>query len=140
MEEYGLTEDYRFTAVHNYIDMDSMILRKGGVSARKDEMLFISMNMRDGSLVCIGKGNEDWNFSASYGAGRRMSRTKAYNSLILREYRKQMEGIWSSCISRKTLDESPMSYKPMKEIIRNLEPTADIIRIIKPVYNYKAVE
>jgi RNA-splicing ligase RtcB len=129
-----------FTTIHNYIDTDSMILRKGAVSAKAREKLLIPMNMRDGSLVCEGLGNPDWNYSAPHGAGRLMSRGKAFATLNLDEFRRQMEGIYSSTVTKDTLDESPMAYKKTDEIIRNISPTAKIMTIIKPVYNFKAVE
>lgn len=130
----------RFTTIHNYIDTDAMILRKGAVSAKKDEMLLIPINMRDGSLICIGKGNEEWNCSAPHGAGRLMSRKKAYAVLTLEEYKKQMEGIFSTCVGRDTLDESPMAYKSMETIVANIEPTVEIVKRIVPTYNFKAGE
>jgi len=129
-----------FTTIHNYIDTDSMILRKGAVSAKASEKLLIPINMRDGSLVCKGLGNQDWNFSAPHGAGRLMSRTKAFKTLSLDIFRQQMAGIYSTTISKDTLDESPMAYKNMDDIVRNIAPTAEILSIIKPVYNFKAAE
>ena len=136
----GLTEIERFTTVHNYIDTEEMILRKGAVSAKAGEKLLIPINMRDGALVCIGKGNEDWNCSAPHGAGRLMSRRAAFERLSLAEYQKEMEGIWSSCISKETLDEAPMAYKQIDEIVRELAPTAEIVARIKPLYKFKAAE
>ena len=136
----GLTGVDEFTTVHNYIDTESMILRKGSVSAKKGEKILIPINMRDGSLICIGKGNEDWNCSAPHGAGRLMSRKLAPHNLSMEEYKAEMEGIWSSCVVENTLDESPMAYKPMNEIIEQIRPTAEIIEKIKPVYNFKAAE
>lgn len=129
-----------FTTTHNYIDTDHMILRKGAVSARKDEKLIIPMNMRDGSLICVGKGNDDWNQSAPHGAGRIMSRGEAKDNITLAEYKESMKNIWSTSINKSTIDESPMAYKPMQSIIDNVKDTVDIIKIIKPVYNYKASE
>jgi RNA-splicing ligase RtcB len=129
-----------FTTIHNYIDTDSMILRKGAVSAKADEKLLIPINMRDGSLVCRGLGNPDWNFSAPHGSGRLMSRSKAFKTLSLDEFRKQMDGIYSTSINKDTLDESPMAYKNMDDIVRNIAPTAEIVKTIKPVYNFKAAE
>ena len=129
-----------FTTIHNYIDTDSMILRKGSVSARKGEKLLIPMNMRDGSLICIGKGNEDWNCSAPHGAGRLMSRKQAFDSLSMDDYESRMNGIFTTSVSRKTLDEAPMAYKSMQSIIDNIGPTAEIVEIIRPVYNFKARE
>jgi RNA-splicing ligase RtcB len=129
-----------FTTIHNYIDTASMILRKGAVSAAAGEKLLIPINMRDGSLICIGKGNPDWNCSAPHGAGRLMSRGKAFRSLSMEQYQDEMSGIYSTCIVPDTLDESPMAYKPMEEIISQIGETAEIIATIKPVYNFKAAE
>ena len=129
-----------FTTIHNYIDTDSMILRKGAVSAKAGEKLLIPINMRDGSLICEGKGNSDWNFSAPHGAGRLMSRAKAFHELSMEQYQSEMSGIYSTCVVPDTLDESPMAYKSMNEIISHIEPTAEIIEKIKPVYNFKAAE
>jgi len=129
-----------FTTIHNYIDTDSMILRKGAVSAQAGEKLLIPINMRDGSLVCEGLGNADWNFSAPHGAGRLMSRSKAFNILDVDEFKKQMEGIYSTSISKATIDESPMAYKTMDNIVSNIGPTAKILKVIKPIYNFKAAE
>ena len=136
----GLTKLEEFTTVHNYIDTDKMILRKGSVSAAAGQKLLIPINMRDGSLICIGRGNEDWNCSAPHGAGRIMSRKQALAQLSMDEYAAEMEGIWSSCVVRDTLDESPMAYKPMDEIVSEIGPTADIVERIRPVYNFKASE
>ncbi|MBR3006755.1 MAG: RtcB family protein, partial [Erysipelotrichaceae bacterium] len=127
-----------FTTIHNYIDTDAMILRKGAVRAAKGEKLLIPINMRDGSLICIGKGNEDWNCSAPHGAGRIMPRGQAMRELSVEEFHRQMEGIYSTSISVNTLDESPMAYKDMKDIVDQIHPTAEIVKIIKPVYNFKA--
>ena len=123
---------------HNYIDIDNMILRKGSISAQKDEEVIIPMNMRDGSLICKGKGNPDWNYSAPHGAGRLMSRTEAKESISMNDYKKSMNGIYSSCISKETIDESAFAYKPMQSIIDNIKDTVEIIDIIKPIYNFKA--
>ncbi|MDR0550975.1 MAG: RtcB family protein [Spirochaetaceae bacterium] len=129
-----------WTTIHNYIDTDAMILRKGAVSARSGEKLLIPINMRDGSLVCEGLGNEDWNYSAPHGAGRIMSRGMAFKTLTLEDYKKSMEGIYSTTVNRRTLDESPAAYKTMDNIVANISPTAKILDIIKPVYNFKAEE
>lgn len=129
-----------FTTIHNYIDVENMILRKGSVSAQLGEKLIIPMNMRDGSLICIGKGNPDWNYSAPHGAGRLMSRSQAKESISMSDFKKSMEGIYSTSVSRSTIDESPMVYKPMQEIIDNVKDTVDIVDIIKPIYNFKAGE
>lgn len=127
-----------FTTTHNYIDIDNMILRKGSVSAQKGEKLLIPINMRDGSLVCVGKGNEDWNFSAPHGAGRVMSRRKAKQTLDLEEFKAEMTGIYSTTVNLETIDEAPMAYKTMDDIVNNITPTAEIVKIIKPIYNFKA--
>lgn len=134
----GLTPVDEFTTIHNYIDTDAMILRKGSVSAKAGEKLLIPINMRDGSLICIGKGNEDWNCSAPHGAGRLMSRKAAFNALSMEEFQKEMEGIYTTCVVPDTLDESPMAYKSMDEIIDQIEPTVEIVQRIRPVYNFKA--
>ena len=130
----------QFTTIHNYIDTENMILRKGAVSAQKGEKLLIPINMRDGSLICIGKGNEDWNCSAPHGAGRVMSRNKAKKELSLEEFKAEMSGIWSTTVNLDTIDEAPMAYKTMDDIVANIDPTAEIVKIIKPIYNYKAGE
>ena len=140
LDRTGLKSYESFETIHNYIDVDEMILRKGSVSAKKREKLLIPINMRDGSLICIGKGNAEWNNSAPHGAGRLMSRTSAFEQLTMEEYKKQMEGIYTTCVNSATLDESPMAYKNMDEIVRNIEPTAEIIAHIKPIYNFKAAE
>lgn len=140
LDRCGWTAVDTFQTIHNYIDVGEMILRKGSVSAKLGEKLLIPINMRDGSLICIGKGNEDWNFSAPHGAGRLMSRTAAFERLTMEEYEKEMDGIYSTCVLPDTLDESPMAYKSMDEIIENIGPTADIVRRIKPIYNFKAAE
>jgi RNA-splicing ligase RtcB len=129
-----------FTTIHNYIDTDAMILRKGSVSAKTGEKLLIPINMRDGSLICVGKGNPDWNFSAPHGAGRLMSRSKALHELSMEQYQEEMRGVYSTCVLPETLDESPMAYKPIDEIIAQIEPTAEITARIKPLYNFKAAE
>ncbi len=136
----GLTVKEEFTTIHNYIDTDSMILRKGAVSAKKGEKLLIPINMRDGSLICIGKGNKDWNCSAPHGAGRLFSRTQAVKNFTVEEFKQSMDGIYTTSISEDTLDECPMAYKTMDDIVNNISPTADIIKIIKPIYNFKAGE
>ncbi|MBQ9109792.1 MAG: RtcB family protein [Oscillospiraceae bacterium] len=128
----------QFATIHNYIDTEHMILRKGAVSAEKDELLLIPINMRDGSLLCRGKGNPDWNCSAPHGAGRLMSRSEAKESCSMAEYRRQMEGIYTTSVSRETLDECPMAYKGMESITENITPTAEIVDVLKPIYNFKA--
>ncbi len=127
-----------FTTVHNYIDIKSRILRKGSVSAQKGERLLIPINMRDGSLLCIGKGNEDWNCSAPHGAGRLMSRAEAKQSFTVSEFKKQMTGIYTTSVGADTLDECPMTYKSMENIVNNISPTVEIVSVMKPIYNFKA--
>jgi RNA-splicing ligase RtcB len=129
-----------FTTIHNYIETDTMILRKGAISAKAGERVLIPINMRDGSLVCTGKGNPDWNQSAPHGAGRLMSRSAAKESITLSQFKASMEGIYSTTVNKSTIDESPFAYKPMDEIIDNIADTVDIVKIIKPVYNFKAAE
>ncbi len=128
----------QFTTIHNYIDTDQMILRKGAVSAQAGEKLLIPINMRDGSLLCVGKGNEDWNCSAPHGAGRLMSRADAKQSFTVSEFKKQMADIYTTSVSKATLDECPMAYKDMESILNNIGPTAEVVKIIRPIYNFKA--
>ena len=124
--------------IHNYIDIEHMILRKGAISAREGERVIIPMNMRDGSLICIGKGNPDWNYSAPHGAGRLLSRSDAFKQIQIDDFLNDMAGIasWSVCDSTK--DEAPGAYKPMESIMAQIGPTVNVERIIRPVYNYKA--
>ena len=136
----GLTAVGGFTTIHNYIDTDAMILRKGAVSAQAGEKLIIPINMRDGSLICTGKGNPDWNFSAPHGAGRLMSRSKAKEEITLDEFKKSMEGIFTTSVCSGTLDESPMAYKSIDDIVNNIGDTVEINKVIKPLYNFKASE
>lgn len=140
LEKTGLVAIETFQTIHNYIDVEEKILRKGSVSAKSGEKFLLPINMRDGSLICVGKGNEDWNYSAPHGAGRLMSRSAAFERLTMEEYEKQMAGIYTTCVNTATLDESPMAYKNMDEIVANIEPTAEIIAHIKPIYNFKAAE
>ena len=128
----------QFITIHNYIDTDNMILRKGAVSAQKGEKLLIPINMRDGSLMCEGKGNEDWNCSAPHGAGRLMSRAAAKQSFTVSEFKKQMAGVYTTSVNKGTLDECPMAYKGMQDILDNIGPTAEVLKIIRPIYNFKA--
>ena len=132
------TEIESFSTIHNYIDTDNKILRKGAISARDGEKIIIPLNMRDGCLICEGKGNADWNFSAPHGAGRAYNRADTVNSFTLSQYKKEMKGIYSTSISRETLDECPMAYKNSQNIIDAIEPTAEIIERLTPLYNYKA--
>ena len=135
-----LTATDCFTTIHNYIDTEEMILRKGAVSAKKGERLLIPINMRDGSLICVGKGNKDWNQSAPHGAGRLMSRGKAFATLTMEEFKEQMKGIYSTSVTPQTLDESPMAYKKLEDIVDNISPTVKIEKRITPIYNFKASE
>lgn len=133
-----LHADSQFTTIHNYIDTGEMVLRKGAVSAKAGETLLIPINMRDGSLVCTGLGNEDWNCSAPHGAGRLMSRAEAKQSFTVSAFKKEMDGVYTTSVGAATLDECPMAYKPMEAIVDNITPTAKIEQIIRPVYNFKA--
>ena len=135
-----LKVEEEFTTIHNYIDTDAGILRKGAVSAKKGEKLLIPINMRDGSLLCVGKGNEEWNFSAPHGAGRLMSRAQAKKTWTVSEFKKQMKGIYTTSVNGATLDECPMAYKGMEDIVRNIGDTAEIVKVIRPVYNFTAGE
>ena len=130
----------RFQTIHNYIDHDTNIVRKGAISAKVGEKLLIPINMRDGCIIGVGKGNEDWNCSAPHGAGRIMSRSKAKENVSLEEYQESMRGIYTTSVSQSTIDESPMAYKPMDEILEHIKDTVEIVKIIKPVYNFKASE
>lgn len=136
--EKGLNEFSYFETIHNYINFKDNIIRKGAISAYEGEKILIPINMRDGSIIAIGKGNPDWNYSAPHGAGRLMSRNVAKEGLTLEDFKKTMEGIYSTSINEYTLDESPFAYKPIEEILNNITETAKIIDIIKPIYNYKA--
>jgi RNA-splicing ligase RtcB len=136
----GLNAVSSFSTIHNYIETETMILRKGAVSAKRDERLIIPLNMRDGSLICIGKGNPDWNQSAPHGAGRIMSRRAALDSLSLQEFADEMKNVYSSSVNRETLDESPMVYRQMGMITGYIAPTVDTSTQIKPIYNFKASE
>ena len=136
----GWTAVEAFGTIHNYVDVGELILRKGAVSAKAGEKLLIPINMRDGSLICVGKGNEDWNCSAPHGAGRLMSRSAAFERLTMAEYEREMAGIYSTCVLPDTLDESPMAYKSREEILENIGPTVDVLCHIRPIYNFKAAE
>lgn len=141
IENYFNIEFYDFDGfetIHNYISFDDNIVRKGAISAKKDEKVLIPINMRDGSIIAIGKGNEEWNCSAPHGAGRIMSRIKAKQTFNLSEFKKSMEGVYSTSVNESTIDEAPFVYKPMQEIIDNIKDTVDIVKIIKPIYNFKA--
>ena len=138
LEGMGWTETDSFTTIHNYIDTENMILRKGSVSAQRGERLLIPINMRDGALICTGKGNPDWNYSAPHGAGRVLSRKSAKEMLSMEQFQKEMQGIYSTCVTKSTLDESPMAYKGMETIVSQIGPSAEVVKRIKPIYNFKA--
>lgn len=138
LEELEIDSFDRFTTLHNYIDTDNMILRKGAVSAQEGERLLIPLNMRDGSLLCVGKGNPDWNYSAPHGAGRIMSRGRAKGEIKIEDFKKSMDGIYTTSVAQSTIDESPFAYKPFEEIIANIGDTVDIVDRIVPIYNFKA--
>lgn len=129
-----------FETIHNYIEFESNMVRKGAISAAKDKMVLIPINMRDGCILGIGKGNDDWNQSAPHGAGRLMSRRKAKETVSLDEFKRSMDGVFTTSVNESTIDESPMVYKSMDEIVANIADTVDIVKIIKPVYNFKAGE
>ena len=132
-----ITELESFHTIHNYIDVNEMILRKGAIRAVKGEKVLIPMNMKDGSILGIGKGNREWNYSAPHGAGRILSRKQAKEMLDIKEYKKSMEGIYTTSISLDTLDEAPQAYKSMEDILDVVKETVDVIEVLKPVYNYK---
>lgn len=138
LADAGLTAADRFHTVHNYIDQEDMILRKGAIRARKGERVLIPLNMRDGSLLAVGKGNPDWNCSAPHGAGRVMSRKKAKETLSLADYKASMTGIYSTSVSMETIDEAPMAYKPAERIAEDIRDTVDVVGRLRPVYNFKA--
>lgn len=137
-ERTGLEAGEAFHTIHNYIDTEEMILRKGAIAAHKGEKVLIPINMRDGSILAVGKGNPQWNYSAPHGAGRIMSRTKARESLSLEEYRKSMTGIYTTSVNEATLDEAPMAYKSLEDIIDVIRESVDVIEVMKPIYNFKA--
>ena len=138
LQKSGLSGTEAFHTIHNYIDVDEKILRKGAISAYKDEKVLIPINMRDGSILGIGKGNPEWNFSAPHGAGRLMSRNQAKEQLNLEEYKKSMANVYSTSINESTLDEAPMAYKSLSDIIDVIDETVDVIEVLKPIYNFKA--
>ena len=138
MERVGLTGGEAFHTIHNYIDTKEMILRKGAISAREGEKVLIPINMRDGSVLAVGRGNPEWNYSAPHGAGRIMSRTTAKNSLSLEEYKEAMKGVYTTSVNAATLDEAPMAYKSLEDIIDVIRDSVDVIDVMKPVYNFKA--
>lgn len=138
LDRTGLRGSNAFHTIHNYIDTDEMILRKGAIAAHKDEKVLIPINMRDGSVLAVGKGNPEWNYSAPHGAGRLMSRRKAKESLSMDEYRKMMEGVYTTSVNEATLDEAPMAYKSLEDIIDVIKESVDVIDVMKPIYNFKA--
>lgn len=127
-----------FDTIHNYIDMDSMILRKGAISAKQDEIVTIPINMKDGTLICKGKGNSDWNYSAPHGAGRIMSRADAKESIGMKEYKEIMSGIFSTSVTKSTIDESPMAYRSLDYVLEKVQDTVNVLKQLKPIYNFKA--
>ena len=137
-ERAGLTAGEAFHTIHNYIDTEEMILRKGSIAAHEGEKVLIPINMRDGSVIAIGKGNPEWNFSAPHGAGRIMSRTKAKETLSMEEYKEAMKDVFTTSVNESTLDEAPMAYKSLEDIIDVITESVDVIEVIKPVYNFKA--
>ena len=138
LERSGLTAVSAFHTIHNYIDTEEMILRKGAIAAHKGELVLIPINMRDGSVLAVGKGNPEWNFSAPHGAGRIMSRTAAKEQLDVEEYRREMAGVYSTSVNEATLDEAPMAYKSLADIIDVIAESVDVIEVLKPIYNFKA--
>lgn len=138
LERTGMTGGEAFHTIHNYIDKDEMILRKGAIAANAGEKVLIPINMRDGSVLAVGKGNPEWNYSAPHGAGRIMSRTKAKNELSLDEYRKEMTGVYTTSVNEYTLDEAPMAYKSLEDIINVIRESVDVIDVMKTIYNFKA--
>ncbi len=138
LDRCGMAAGISFHTIHNYIDTDEMILRKGAIAAHEGEKVLIPINMRDGSVLAVGKGNPEWNFSAPHGAGRIMSRRKAKENLDMDEYKRTMEGIYTTSINENTLDEAPMAYKSLDDIIDVIRESVDVIDIMKPIYNFKA--
>ena len=138
LERTGMAAGEAFHTIHNYIDTEEMILRKGAIAAHKGEKVLIPINMRDGSVLAVGKGNPDWNFSAPHGAGRLMSRIKAKENLSIEEYKHVMSGVYTTSVNEATLDEAPMAYKSLEDIIDVIQESVDVIDVMKPVYNFKA--
>ena len=138
LDRTGMTGTDAFHTIHNYINTEEMILRKGAIAAHKNEKVLIPINMKDGSVLAVGKGNPEWNFSAPHGAGRVMSRTKAKNTLDMQEYKKVMEGIYTTSVNEATIDEAPMAYKSLEDIIDVIKESVDVIEVLKPIYNFKA--
>ena len=140
IERTGLVAGEAFHTIHNYIDTEERILRKGAIAAHAGERVLIPINMRDGSILAVGKGNPEWNYSAPHGAGRLMSRTKAKNTLSMDEYMETMKGIYTTSVNESTLDEAPMAYKSLEDIIDVVRESVDVIDVLKPIYNFKASE
>ena len=140
LDKNGLSAGESFHTIHNYIDTDEMILRKGAIAAHEGEKVLIPINMRDGSVLAIGKGNPEWNYSAPHGAGRIMSRTKAKNTLSMDDYREAMKDVFTTSVNSQTLDEAPMAYKSLEDIIDVIRDSVDVIDVMKPIYNFKASE
>ena len=138
LERTGMSAEDAFHTIHNYIDTDEMILRKGAIAAHEGEMVLIPINMRDGSVLAVGKGNPDWNYSAPHGAGRIMSRAKAKESIDIEEYKASMNGIYTTSVNENTLDEAPMAYKALEDIIDVIRESVDVIEVLRPIYNFKA--
>ena len=138
LERTGLAGGEAFHTIHNYIDTGEMILRKGAIAAHKGEKVLIPINMRDGSVLAVGKGNPEWNYSAPHGAGRIMSRTEAKARLDMEEYRREMAGVYTTSVNQSTLDEAPMAYKSLADIIDVVQESVDVIEVLKPIYNFKA--
>ena len=138
LERTGISGGEAFHTIHNYIDTDEMILRKGAIAAHAGEKVLIPINMRDGSVLAVGKGNPEWNYSAPHGAGRVMSRSKAKNTLSMEEYQEEMKGVYTTSVNEKTLDEAPMAYKSLEDIIDVIKESVDVIEVMKPIYNFKA--
>lgn len=138
MDRVGLIGGEAFHTIHNYIDTKEMILRKGAISAREGETVLIPINMRDGSVLAVGRGNPEWNYSAPNGAGRIMSRTAARDTLSLEDYEEAMKGVYTTSVNAATLDEAPMAYKFLEDIIDVIRDSVDVIDVMKPVYNFKA--
>jgi len=140
LERTGMEAVEAFHTVHNYIDTDEMILRKGAIAAHEGEKVLIPINMRDGSVIAVGRGNKEWNYSAPHGAGRIMSRGRARGTLDLEEYKKSMEGIYTTSVNESTIDEAPMAYKSLEDIIDVIEDSVDVLEVMKPVFNFKATD
>ena len=140
LERTGMTAGEAFHTIHNYIDTEEMILRKGAIAAHSGEKVLIPINMRDGSVLAVGKGNQEWNYSAPHGAGRLMSRKKAKSNLSMEEYIETMKGVYTTSVNENTLDEAPMAYKSLEDIIDVIQESVDVIDVMKPIYNFKASE